>query len=143
MTATRSRKQARFYDQERRQVGSACVFCDLTADSPQTIQVTKHFKVVQNIYPYSLWDGQRVEDHVVLIPNQHTDTLSDLNREAALEFVTILGSYESRGYNVYARAPGSNVKTVIHQHTHLIKLYRKHIRGLLFLRKPHIRLLLK
>jgi ATP adenylyltransferase len=142
MTATRTRKQINQYRAYQQSVAAKlCDFCDITPTSPQTIQFYEHFKLVRNIFPYSLWDNQLVDVHLLLIPIQHTDTLADITAEAAQQYVQIISDYESQGYNVYARAPHSTIKTVPHQHTHLMKLSDRDIRGLVHLKKPYIRLL--
>ena len=116
-----------------------CVFCNLDEKNEQFVSETKYFKIVRNIFGYSLWDSQRVADHLMIVPKKHTDSLNDLPKEAAVEFVGLLGQYEAKHYNVYARASSSVMKTVVHQHTHLIKPSGKP-RKLVFLwRKPYIR----
>ena len=79
-------------------------------------------------------------DHLLLIPKKHTDTLSDLSSHEAVEYVDIISSYESQGYDIHARGPSSNLKSVIHQHTHFLKLDRKHQKFMLFIHKPLIRI---
>ena len=77
----------------------------------------------------------------MIVPKKHTDTLSDLTRDEAVEYVDLLGSYESKGYNVWARAAQSTIKSVVHQHTHLIKSAGKAHRFIFFIRKPYLRLI--
>lgn len=146
MTATRSRKQVKTYDRHLKYVeppAKGCVFCTISDKDPQFVKQTAFFKVISNIFPYSLWDSQPVEDHLLLIPHIHTDTLADLPSEAAQEFVKVISSYESAGYSIYARAPGSTMKSLVHQHTHLIKTRSRNVRGVFYVRKPYIRLLIK
>lgn len=146
MTANRSRKQAKHFRREMQRAPtpkSGCVFCDITSDSAQLVKQTKHFKIIHNIFPYSLWDSQPVEDHLMIIPIKHTDTLADLNKVAAQEYVTLITEYEGKGYNVYLRAPSSTMKSVVHQHTHLIKPIERKIKLLLFIRRPYVRGLIK
>lgn len=119
---------------------AGCVFCAITPKSVQFVSETKSFVVIKNIYPYSHWDGQGVLDHLLLVPKEHTDTLSVLTAPQAVEYVDIVSSYESNGYDVHARGPSSNQKSIFHQHTHLIKLDRKHRKFMLFVRKPYIRI---
>ena len=76
----------------------------------------------------------------MVIPKKHIDSLNDLTTDEAVEFVGLIGSYESRGYNVWARAPQSVIKSVVHQHTHLIKPGTKKKRFVLYNKKPYIRL---
>ena len=56
----------------------------------------------------------------MVVPKIHTDSLNDFKPQQAAEYLKILGEYEKKGYNVYARAPNSKIKTITHQHTHLI-----------------------
>lgn len=141
MTATRSRKQVKDYRKHRKNAKKpdGCTFCLIDSQSSQYISETKHFKVIRNIFGYSLWDSQKVADHLMVVPKKHTDSLSKLPKEAAVEFVDIISTYEDKRYNIYARAPASVMKTVVHQHTHLIKPLGKPRRFIFFLRKPYIR----
>lgn len=146
MTASRSRKEHKRYHHHQKHIerpADGCVFCQLNDDDSQVIKQTKHFKLVQNIFPYTLWDSQAVADHLLIIPHKHTDTLATLPSGAAQEFVELMSGYEAKGYNVYARAPGSAMKSIVHQHTHLIKLSGGKIRFLLYLRRPYGRMLVK
>lgn len=141
MTATRSRREERLYKANLRQShGEGCPFCAIDHDSDQMVEDGITHKVIRNIFPYSLWDGQRVTDHLMVVPKKHTDSLSTLKTQEKIEYVDILSRYESRGYNVYARAPQSTSKSIIHQHTHLIKISGKSSRFVLLLRKPYIRI---
>lgn len=146
MTATRSRKQVKIYTNHRKHVkkqGIECEFCEITSKSNQFIKDREYFKLIRNIFPYTVWDDQVVSDHLLLVPKMHTDTLSEVPEKAAKEFISILSAYESEGYNILARAPDSGMKSVPHQHTHLIKLKKQRIKLLFFIRKPYIRLIIK
>lgn len=103
---------------------------------PQFVRQTKHLKVVRNRTPYSLWDDQTVLDHLMIVPLVHAAKLGDLNDEAASEFIGLMREYEAEGYCMYARALNSSVRSVVHQHTHLMKLDGKKRNFLLMLRKP-------
>lgn len=76
----------------------------------------------------------------MIVPKQHTDRLSELPKNAMAEYTELLGNYENQGYNIYTRSPGSKIKSVIHQHTHLIKLNGRRIKFLLMTKKPYIRI---
>ncbi len=123
MSATRSRKDHRRYKryQQNRGAGGDCIFCEMNENTEQILEQTEHFKIIRNIFAYSRWDEQSVTDHLLVAPKQHTDTLKDLTPLESQEFVRIITDYEDQGYNIYARAPGSNMKSIVHQHTHLIK----------------------
>lgn len=142
MTASRSRKQNKTYRDYINTLpkDATCQFCEINQESSQFVSGSDDFKVIRNIFGYSIWDSQKVSDHLMIVPVQHTDTLADISPKAAQEFVKLISQYEQEGYNVYARAPGSNMKSVIHQHTHLIKLGGTRVRAFLHLRKPYVRI---
>ncbi len=141
MSANRSRKESILYANDlKKSKPTVCVFCDINPDSEQFISETKFFKVIRNIYPYSLWDGQVVYDHLMVVPKKHTDRLSELVDGAKAEFIDVTAPYEAEGYNLYARAPSSIIKTVVHQHTHLIKAAGPRRKFLIHTRKPYLRL---
>lgn len=141
MTAQRSRKEEKQYRQHRKKhVQKVCPFCDINPD--EIVRTTKYFYVLRNIFPYSLWDGQEVSDHLMVVPKRHTDKLGGTTPEEAVAFLKIIDSYEAKGYNLYARSPSSSIKSVVHQHTHLMKPKGKQKRFLLMVRKPFIRIAL-
>lgn len=142
MTATRSRREELHYkDSLRQSRGDGCPFCAITTDTERVVESGRNFFVIHNIFPYSLWDGQYVIDHLMVVPKRHINSLSALKTREKAEYVDILGQYESNGYNIYARAPQSTTKSVPHQHTHLIRLNGKRPRFVLLSHKPYIRLL--
>ena len=143
MTAPRSRKETKLYDKYQLTVDKTrCSFCHLKENGDQVVEETDSFLVVRNLFPYSIWDGQEVVDHLLVVPTLHTDTLSKLPPAAAAEFLQIIGRYESQSYNVYTRAPGSHMKSIVHQHTHLIKTVGLPKKFVFLLRKPYIRVTL-
>ncbi len=139
MTAPRSTKLEHTYQRRRRLERASdneCPFCSLDQHSEQFIEETPSFLVIRNIAPYSVWDGQGVSDHLMIVPKLHTDKLGDLDDKAAIEYLRLVDAYEGRGYNLFARAPRSKNKSVVHQHTHLILPNDKHTRFFFYVRKP-------
>ena len=86
------------------------------------IESFKHFVLVENLFPYQIWDGFEVEKHLLLIPKRFTETISDFLPAERKEYFEILSKYEAMGFSIYARAAQNVRKTVKHQHTHLITL---------------------
>jgi diadenosine tetraphosphate (Ap4A) HIT family hydrolase len=146
MTHYRSRKEAKKYKhymKERRAKGKTqdCIFCEVTPDEPHFVKELKYFKIIHNLFRYSNWDGQGVEEQLLLIPKKHIGSLTHLSSPAAQEYFDTITAYEEQGYHIYARGAGSHAKTIIHQHTHLIKPKEgKTNKFLLFINKPYIRL---
>lgn len=134
---TRSRKEEITYKNYLKQLDkSNCIFCKLHRGDKQFVDSTKSFKIIRNIFSYSLWDNQNVAEHLMVVPKKHIDSLDELSQPQAKEFINLISRYEKKGYNIYARTPGSIIKTIPHQHTHLIKNKGKKKNFLFFLRRP-------
>lgn len=141
MSTTRSRKEHKLYKRYLKTTDkSVCNFCAIQTGSDQLIEQTEYFKVLQNIFPYSIWDGLSVVDHLMITPIQHTDNLGGMQPDQKTEFVDLVARYEAHGYNIYARTPASKIKSVAHQHTHLIKTEGKPKRLIFLLLKPYFRI---
>lgn len=140
MTASRSTRQEHEYQRllaiDRDDKAKECPFCKMKERHPQFVRQERYFKVIRNRTPYSLWDEQVVLDHLMIVPIKHTAKVSDLGGEAAEEYVRLLGEYDERGYCMFARALNASVRSVVHQHTHLMKLDGKKRRFLFMVRKP-------
>lgn len=136
MTATRSRKEEKTYKKYLRDKPKTCPFCTIEKDSDQLVEETKYFKVIHNIFGYSLWDSQEVEDHLMIVPKKHIDSIAKLPSEASIEYVKLLSKYEKMQYSQYSRAPSSVIKSVVHQHTHLIKPKGEPKKFVLLFRSP-------
>lgn len=138
----RSAKQEREYRQHRKhKLQTTCSFCAIEKNDKQFVEGKKYFKIIKNRYAYSFWDGQGVSEHLMVVPRQHISSLAELDDMAKIEYVDILQSYEKQGYNVYARAPQSIMKSIVHQHTHLIKTDNKVKRLVVTVTKPLIRII--
>jgi diadenosine tetraphosphate (Ap4A) HIT family hydrolase len=137
MTATRSRKEENTYKKHLKTTDAkSCPFCAAKKQDRDFYEETKSFKIIKNIFPYSIWDGQTVIDHLMVTPKKHTDNLAGMTNAQKVEYVSIIEKYEKRGYNIYSRAPVSVIKSIAHQHTHLIKTKGAAKRFLFLLRRP-------
>lgn len=117
---------------------ASCPFCSEEEIHDRIIAETKHAYIIPNKTSYDLWEVRTVEDHLLVIPKRHVRSLKELNAEERADIMDILADYEDKSYNVYARGKISNVRSVVHQHTHLIKTNQKEHRGTFFMRKPYI-----
>lgn len=140
MTATRSIRQQLSYKRFLSRGGPHdCEFCRIHSRHRQNVEETPNFRVIKNRFPYSLWDGQGVKDHLMIIPKRHTGRLSDLDEGVITEYVSLIGLYEDRGYNTYSRSPSSTTRSVYHYHTHLLLLNNTSYKLLLSINKPYLR----
>lgn len=143
MTAPRSTHQERSYikfsKDKKHKNDQTCDFCKITKGHYQNITETRNLRVIRNKFPYSLWDGQGVIDHLMIIPKRHIGKLADFSDEAKLEYIALLEGYEAKGYNIYTRSPLSTTRSVYHYHTHLLRLDHKDRRLLVLIKKPYFR----
>jgi diadenosine tetraphosphate (Ap4A) HIT family hydrolase len=93
--------------------------------------------VTANQYPYDFWEQLAVSEHLLLVPNRHITTMEDLTEAERKEYTDIVCRYEAIGYDVYTRAPNSQIRSVMHIHTHLIKTRGRGSRAYLNIRKPY------
>lgn len=141
MSVQRSRREYLVYKRYLEGVDkNACIFCDVIKEGKQVSEKTKHFNIIRNIFPYSIWDAQTVDDHLMIVPTKHSDNLSSTTSAEKVEYVDLVSKYEKRGYNIYARAPQSKIKSIPHQHTHLIKTKGDHKKMFFLIYKPYLRI---
>lgn len=111
------------YDAYRQQLGDECDFCSLVQNpTEQVIDEHVHFLRIKNRFPYSVWDGKTVADHQMIVPKRHLIELNELLPDEAQEFLNLITEYEHLGFSLYARSTEDRTRSVVHQHTHLIKL---------------------
>jgi diadenosine tetraphosphate (Ap4A) HIT family hydrolase len=119
---------------------AGCTFChEYAGEKPNVVAENTTMFVIPNRVSYDMFEGQRVIDHVMVIPKRHAESIGEFSPEEMVDQMTIVAEYEKRGYDVYARGVGSVARSVKHQHTHLIKCdnVHKHPRFLLFINKPY------
>jgi diadenosine tetraphosphate (Ap4A) HIT family hydrolase len=86
MTAPRSRKkQLEYLDYLKHDDSTVCSFCIIREGQDQFVEQTKHFKIIKNRFPYSLWDGQTVADHLLVTPLVHRSNLKGMSVEEKAE----------------------------------------------------------
>lgn len=131
----RSRKAKKRYHQKAPEV-TGCPFCDLS--KRHVVRVTKHAAITESDFPYELWDGRPVKQHLLLVPKRHVGKASELSKAERQEIGELAFEYESNGYDVYARGLGSTGKTVPgHQHTHLIATEDSYPNVIIRIGKPY------
>jgi ATP adenylyltransferase len=140
----RSRKNEMAYRKWRAEnphSDDSCVFCkrqewEIVEESDLTL-------VVRSNHPYDLWEFRDVQEHLLVVPKRHVESLADLSAEEQVDNMNILGRYELDGYDIYARGDGSLTRTQAHQHTHLIKTEKRAARFGMFAPRPYIVLRIK
>lgn len=135
----RSRETTKAYKKElknqKQTANPVCVFCD--PEPERIIETGQTMYVLRNKYPYQYWEHVNVTDHLMVVPKRHIESIGDLTNDEKVEAMDLFSKYESAGYNVYGRAKENHMKTMPHQHTHLIKIKGKHAKIALFIKKPY------
>ena len=81
-----------------------CEFCILKRDDGQVLGDAGTFWLVNNIFPYTIWDNFYVDEHLMLVPKRHVDSIGKLSSDELETYGTLLAQYEEAGYSVYGRA---------------------------------------
>ncbi len=112
-----------------------CPLCNMESD--QLIYTGKTMVVTKNIFPYQYWEFMDVVDHLMIVPKRHVLSIAEFSDQEKLEAMELFADYEERGYNLYARSVENNMKSIPHQHTHLIKTEGSTARAGIFSKKPY------
>jgi diadenosine tetraphosphate (Ap4A) HIT family hydrolase len=129
----RNRKSHKRYDKHN-QVG--CPFCE-SYKKPRLIKATTHAQVVKSDFPYDFWEGKDVLEHLMVLPKRHVASLQELKDEELLDVMKLIAEYEADNYNVYARGVANATRSVVHQHTHLIKATNTEPKMYIYIPKPY------
>lgn len=113
-----------------------CVFC--YPPKHQIVQELKKFYIFKNDFPYAIWDYRKVIDHLMVVPKEHVNKISELSADSKEEYINILSEFEDNGYNLYTRTDSNKSKSIGHFHTHLIKTDGKPFTSLVYQREPYI-----
>lgn len=130
--------QKAYLDYLARTKGQGCPFCGPADETRKVRYESTHMLVIQNIFPFDIWEGYRVAEHLLVIPRRHADTLQKLNDAERKDIIDIYATYEAAGYNLYSRAPQSGSRAYPHLHTHLIKLSGEPAGNIRYTRDPHV-----
>lgn len=112
------------YAKYRKEHGGSCDFCEIgTLNSINNIvKEHKHFWIIKNAFPYSVWDNEPVVDHLLIVPKKHVINVSDLTKNQRNSLMKIINKYDKLDYSFMERCANNKEKSMPHQHTHLIKV---------------------
>lgn len=99
-----------------------CPLCEDIANR-QVIASTATMSIVKNDFPYYMFDGRTVSEHIMLLPKRHVAMLADFTPEETKEYWQLYQQYDRDGYNSMTRPTGNSRRSIPgHVHTHLFKL---------------------
>jgi diadenosine tetraphosphate (Ap4A) HIT family hydrolase len=138
MAVYRTWHNEKLYKEYQAHSTGVCDFCVIKEGNPQFVIATESFNVIHNRFPYAFWDDQDVVDHLLVVPKEHVDSLAAFTPGQAAEYLALVSDYENNGYHVYARGAKSQSRSIVHQHTHLIKGAGRSKRLVLQSTRPYI-----
>lgn len=116
-----------------------CDFCQTATDPNATVlSDMQDFWIIKARFPYQIWDGCPVKEHLLLVPKRHVVSVSALTDTEKKIYVDLVGEYEEKGYVVYSRSPRAHTKSMVHHHTHFIMLEEVRVQTMLYHKKPHV-----
>lgn len=138
--AFRPRKSELRYRKLRkvRATTSECPFCAFKDGDGQVVREYPLFYVAKNNFPYELWECLPVIDHLMITPKRHVDSLHHLTTDERQAYMDITAEYDEKGYSLYTRTSSNVSKSIVHLHTHLLKLGDHAASFSLYVEKPYI-----
>lgn len=132
------RKTWQVYESHRRADNTKqdCTLC-VERNLDTVIHMGDTMYVVKNRVQYDMFEGRRVEDHLLVMPKTHKESTAEFTSDEGKELLAIIAEYEAKGYGFYGRGVGSPTRSVKHQHTHLIKLIPKRPKFVVVVNKPY------
>jgi ATP adenylyltransferase len=134
------RKTVRTYEKLNQQDARNRVECSFCHSLPDRKHVTenKTMVVIENRVPYDFFETRKTTgEHYLILPKRHVEGFADFTEQEKIDFTTLVGEFEVKGFNTYARGLGNMSRSQPHQHTHLIKLINKRPKLHLYIGKPY------
>ena len=78
-----------------------CPLCD-TSQMVDIIEEGKHMRIIRNRDGYDMFEGVPVQDHLMITPIKHRTSLAEFTPAEAVEYIHLVGKYESGDYSVYS-----------------------------------------
>lgn len=104
----------------------------------QLVEQTTSFWIIQNSFPYKIWDKYKVISHLLVIPKEHIINLGIMYKSDWSRLNYILSKYEAQGYSTYIKSNGNGAGAISHLHFDLIKLEPKQIKWIVYKDNPYI-----
>lgn len=99
---------------------SDCALCDGDRKR-KAIEELQTIRVIENDFPYMVFEDLPVESHLLIITRRHVSDLGKLTGQEAEEYWDAISRYNSRGYSVLTRAATKSTRSIPdHVHSHLI-----------------------
>lgn len=114
-----------------------CPFCRKESGIDRAIYSDELFFIMPNRTKYDYFEGKKVIEHLMIIPRRHVEAFQEFTEQERLALINLIADYDKLGFNVYARGVGVAGRSVVHQHTHLIKSKNKLPKFFMFIEKPY------
>lgn len=113
---------------------TSCDLCRTAEEKPRAIKiggktlelVEKHIALVDNDYPYVVYDGYEVFEHRMVVPKSHHAELKDFFPEEYAGYMGAMAIIMQEYDLTFTRSPQNNGSSIKgHLHTHAMKLGRR------------------
>ena len=119
-----------------------CSLCE-RLDTYDIVEETAHMVVMENQIPYDVFVASQVDKHLLIVPKQHREMLSQFSDDEQREYVMLLAKYDDLGFSSYTRSISNTARSQSHYHTHLLRTAKGMVRAFLYWEKPYILLFRK
>jgi len=95
-----------------------CPFCSKGIKDQEIIKEGDCFYVIYNKFPYKLYRGKEIKQHLLLIPKDHVEDTKELSIE---KHVSLIEEWKKmKPDETIYRKKGDEEKSIPHAHIHLI-----------------------
>lgn len=95
-----------------------CPFCRL--NNREIVEELGEMLVLRNNFPYEVYDGRGIKEHLMIVPRRHLANFQDFTDEEFEAYWRLQSKYHVRGYSSMTRSAIDVHRSVpSHLHTHL------------------------
>jgi hypothetical protein len=95
-----------------------CALCD---EARVVVNEQGPVRVIQNDFPYAVYQGLPVKEHMMAVTARHVSDLADLTAEEAAVYWRVCAEYNKRSYTLFTQAATKSQRSIPgHIHTHMI-----------------------
>ncbi len=97
-----------------------CALCDKDG-TRISVEELGPVRVIKNDYPYEVYTGLPVREHLLIITQRHISLLGQLSNVEAEKYWTACTEYSDKGYTIVTQAAHNSLRSIPdHIHSHLI-----------------------
>lgn len=99
-----------------------CPFCNL--ENRKIVEDGGEMLVLRNDFPYEVYDGRGVKEHLMIVPKRHVANFEDFTGQELEAYWLLQSKYHIMGYSSMTRSAIDVERSVpTHLHTHLFSYF--------------------